>query len=176
MEWLRLRDLDTNGDAATVRERVRQNILREDCPPISIGNSLKNEDIHRVYLSTYNVLSHLMATSINDQHIEDTHFQIIRLLNDIEALDKKLRTLNSGKPIWMEKYNLCYLLNYKEDMIRYGPPRCRWEGDDSGEKNVQPIKKSFYGFRSNWELNTHKKYNVRKTLSKLKKIKTRLRH
>ena len=169
MEWLRLRDLDTNGDAATVRERVRQNILREDCPPISIGNSLKNEDIHRVYLSTYNVLSHLMATSINDQHIEDTHFQIIRLLNDIEALDKKLRTLNGGKPIWMEKYNLCCLLNCKEDMIRYGPPRCRWEGDDSGEKNVQPIKKSFYGFRSNWELNTHKKYNVRKTLSKLKK-------
>ena len=173
IEWLKMRNLETKGDASTVRERVKKNMLREDCPPISIGSSLNKEEIQRVYASTYNALSHLMATSINDAHIEDTHFHILRLLNDIEALDKKLRTLNGSKPIWTEKYNLSCLLNSREDMTRYGPPRCRWEGDDNGEKNVQPIKTEFNGFRSNWELLTHKNYNLRKTLSKLKKIQTK---
>ena len=120
-----MRNLETKGDASTVRERVKKNMLREDCPPISIGNSLNKEEIQRVYASTYNTLSHLMATSINDAHIEDTHFHILRLLNDIEALDKKLRTLNGSKPIWTDKYNLSCLLNSKEDMTHYGPPRCR---------------------------------------------------
>ena len=56
-----------------------------------------------------------------------------KLLNDIEAIDKILRT-EKDKPVWTTKYNLLCLLNCKEDMLRYGPARRRWEGDGSGEK------------------------------------------
>ena len=89
-----------------------------------------------------------------------------KLLNDIEAVDKILRTEND-KPVWTTKYNLLCLLNCKEDMLRYGPARRRWEGDGSGEKNIQGIKSVFTGFNINWELNTHESYYRSKTMSKL---------
>ena len=108
-----------------------------------------------------------MAASANDAHADETHFHIIRLLNDIDQVDTHIRKLHGGKPIWAQRYNLLCLLNCKEDMKRYGPSRCRWEGNDSGEKNVQPIKNSFNGFRTNWELHTHKNYFVGKTMNKL---------
>ena len=54
-------------------------------------------------------------------------------------------------------------------MLRYGPPRCRWEGDSSGEKNIQAIKDGFKGFHTNWAMNTHKSFLVSRTMSKLEK-------
>ena len=167
VEWLKLRDLDSTGDAGTVRERVSEYVQSENCPTISRGISLSIENLQRLYASTHNVLSHLMAASVNDAHIDETHFHIIRLLNDIDQVDTHIRKLHGGKPIWAQRYNLLCLLNCKEDMKRYGPARCRWEGNDSGEKNVQPIKNSFNGFRTNWELHTHKNYFVGKTMNKL---------
>lgn len=85
----------------------------------------------------------------------------------VDQVDTHIRKLHGGKPIWAQRYNLLCLLNCKEDMKRYGPARCRWEGNDSGEKNIQPIKNSFNGFRTNWELHTHKNYFVGKTMNKL---------
>ena len=119
---------------------------KDDCPAISKGISLSIEYLQRLYASTYNALSHLMAGSVNDEHIEQTHFHVIRLLNDVEIVDMYVRTQHGGKPVWTQKYNLLCLLNCKDDMMRYGPARCRWEGNDTGEKNVQPIKKVLTDF------------------------------
>ena len=77
-----------------------------------------------------------------------------KYLNDVEEVDRKLR-LEKEKPVWCQKYNLICLLNSSEDMVRYGPCRIRWEGDDSGEKNIQQIKPAFTGFSSNWQAQTH---------------------
>ena len=58
-----------------------------------------------------------MAASVNDAHIDETHFHIIRLLNDIDQVDTHIRMLHGGKPIWTQKYNLLCLLNCKEVQI-----------------------------------------------------------
>ena len=98
-----MRDLDSTGDAKTVRERVSEYIQNENCPTISRGISLSIENLQRLYASTYNVLSHLMAASVNDAHIDETHFHIIRLLNAIDQVDTHIRMLHGGKPIWTQK-------------------------------------------------------------------------
>jgi hypothetical protein len=98
-----------------------------------------------------------MSGSTCDKHAERSYIYVKKLLNDIEAVDRILRT-EYEKPVWTTKYNLICLLNCKEDMVRYGPSRRRWEGDGGGEKNIQGIKSEFKGFNSNWELNTHTNY------------------
>ena len=61
------------------------------------------------------------------------------LLNDIEAVDKVVHGKDKKK-VWHQKYNLLCLLNCKEDLQRYGPPRGRFEGDVSGEKTYSSSK------------------------------------
>ena len=104
-----------------------------DCPPIKKSKSVSLCLVQRMYASTYNALSHLFAGSTCDTHAEKSYIYVKKLLNDIEAVDKILRTEND-KPVWTTKYNLLCLLKCKEDMVRYGPTRIRWEGDGSGEK------------------------------------------
>ena len=168
IEWLRLRDLDVHGSAKELRERVSTYITSDDCPTVTKKKNVSIKDLQRMYASTTNALSHLMTKYSNDTHAELTYQHVKRLLSDIEHIDSQIRT-STEKPVWAQKYNLLCLLNCKEDMIRYGPPRCRWEGDSSGEKNIQSIKNGFKGFHTNWALNTHKTYFVNKTMSKLEK-------
>ena len=96
-----------------------------------------------MYASTSNLLSHLLAIHVNNNHINQSYLIIKRFLNDVESVDRKLRQENEV-PIWNQKYNLICLLNCREDMLRYGPSRIRWEGDDSGKKNIQQIKPSLF--------------------------------
>ena len=135
IEWLRLRDLDTHGSAEKVRERVSTYMMSNKCPPISKITNVSIQDIQRMYASTNNALSHLMTKFSNDTHAEVTYQHVKRFLNDVEHVDSQLRE-SKEKPVWVQKYNLLCLLNCKEDMLRYGPPRCRWEGDSSGEKHT----------------------------------------
>ena len=167
-EWLKVRDLDTEGDATILRNRVESYMKSNDCPPIKKKKSVTIEALQRMYASTYNALSHLMAGSTCDTHAEKSYIYVKKLLNDIEAVDSMLRTENE-KPIWTTKYNLICLLNCKEDMMRYGPSRRRWEGDGGGEKNIQGIKSEFKGFNTSWEKNTHTYYFRKKTMSKLER-------
>ena len=102
-------------------------------PPIKKSKSVSLCLVQRMYVSTYNALSHLFAGSTCNTHAEKSYIYVKKLLNDIEAVDKILRTENY-KPVWTTKYNLLCLLNCKEDMLRFGPARSRWEGDGSGEK------------------------------------------
>ena len=37
-------------------------------------------------------------------------------------------------------------------------------------KNIQQIKPSFTGFHSNWQVHTHRRYMIKKTVTKLKKL------
>ena len=86
-----------------------------------------------MYASTSNVLSHLLEIHVSIDHINQSYLFIKRFLNDVESVDKKLRQENE-KPIWNQKNNLICLLIFREDMLRYGLCRIRWEGGDSGEK------------------------------------------
>ena len=170
-EWLKIRDLDTQGDANTLRNRVEVYMTSSDCPPIKKSTSVSIESLQRMYASTYNALSHLMSGSTCDKHAERSYIYVKKLLNDIEAVDRILRT-EYEKPVWTTKYNLICLLNCKEDMVRYGPSRRRWEGDGGGEKNIQGIKSAFKGFNTNWEKNTHTNYYMSKTMNKLERNTT----
>ena len=131
IEWLWLRDLDTHGNAVEIRDRVSTYMKSDDCPSVTKRKNVSIIDLQRMYASTNNALSHLMTFFSNDSHAELTYLHVKRLLNDIEHVDSQIRT-STEKPVWAQKYNLLCLLNCKEDMIRYGPPRCRWEGDASG--------------------------------------------
>ena len=108
-----------------MRERVHSYITSTDCPTVSTQNNVSVIDLQRMYASTYNILSHLMADATNDAHIEVTYIHAKRFLNDVECVDKQLRT-SFDKPVWAQKYNLLCLLNCKEDMYRYGPARQWW--------------------------------------------------
>ena len=132
-----------------------------DCPPLSTQKKVSVNDLQRLYASTNNFLSHLMADSVNDTHIDITEMHVKIFLNDVEMVYSQVLT-STEKPVWSQKYNLLCLLNSKEDMRQYGPARRRWEGDDSGEKNMQKIKQVFIAFNSNWHLNMHNKYFVEK--------------
>ena len=167
-EWLKLRELDTEGNAVELRERVHTYMNSTNCPGIAKSRSVSIQSLQRMYASTYNALSHLMSESSNDTHARVCYIHVKRLLNDIEAVDQVVRG-NEEKPVWHQKYNLLCLLNCKEDMQRYGPARGRWEGDVSGEKNIQFLKDGFKGFHTNWVLNTHKSYFINKTMTKLEK-------
>ena len=167
MEWLKLRNLDSSGNATELRTRVKSYMDSDNCPKIPENTTkVTNEELVRLYASTSNLVSNLLAYSVNDHHIEICNLFVKRYLNDLETVDKKLRVGND-KPIWCQKYNLICLLNCKEDMKRYGPCRIRWEGDDSGGKNIQTIKTSFTGFNLNWQIQTHQRYLRKKTMSKL---------
>ena len=110
--------------------------MSNKCPPISKISNVSIQDLQRMYASTNNALSHLMTKFSNDTHAEVTYQHVKRFLNDVEHVDSQLRE-SKEKPVWVQKYNLLCLLNCKEDMLRYGPPRCRWEGDSSGEKTYR---------------------------------------
>ena len=97
-EWLKVRDLDTEGDATMLRNRVESYMKSNDCPPIKKKKSVTIEALQRMYASTYNALSHLMAGSTCDTHAEKSYIYVKKLLNDIEAVDSMLRTENE-KPI-----------------------------------------------------------------------------
>ena len=103
---------------------------------------------------------------MDKHHCQTTHILIIRSLNDIEALDKKIRG-ESDKPVWHQKYNLLCLLNTESDMVLYGPPRRRWEGDITGEKLIRPIKDHFHGFVSNWQMHLHNNYIQSQTIQRI---------
>ena len=101
-EWLKIRYLDTQGDATTLRNRVETYMTSRDCPPIKNSKSVSIEALKRMYASTYNALSHLMAGSTCDAHAEKTYIYVKKLLNDIEAVDRILLTENE-KPVWSTK-------------------------------------------------------------------------
>ena len=167
-EWLKLRELDTTGTATEIRNRVKTFMDSHNCPEIKKNtNKVTKLELIRLYASTSNVLSHLLAYSLSNNHIEKSYIFVKKYLNDVEEVDRKLR-LEKEKPVWCQKYNLICLLNSREDMVRYGPCRIRWEGDDSGEKNIQQIKPAFTGFSSNWQAQTHERYLTNKTITKLK--------
>ena len=169
VEWLNIRRLNKEGTAQELRDRVKTYMNSSSCPeePI-ITNKVEKSELIRMYASTSNLLSHLLAIHVNNNHINQSYLIIKRFLNDVESVDRKLRQENEV-PIWNQKYNLICLLNCREDMLRYGPCRIRWEGDDSGGKNIQQIKPSFTGFHSNWQVHTHRRYMIKKTVAKLKK-------
>ena len=133
IEWLKLRELDTEGDAVELPARVHRYMSSTVCPAIGKSRCASIQALQRMYASTNNALSHLMADYSNDTHASVCYLHVKRLLNDIEAVDQVVRS-KEEKPVWHQKYNLLCLLNCKEDMQRYGPARGRWEGDVSGEK------------------------------------------
>ena len=126
-----VKGLDTHGNAVEIRDRVSTYMESNDCPSVTKRKNVSIIDLQRMYASTNNSLSHLMAFFSNDSHAELTYLHVKRLLNDIEHVDSQIRT-STKKTVWAQKYNLLCILNCKEDMIRYGPPRCRWEGGASG--------------------------------------------
>ena len=135
-EWLKLRELDTTGNATEIRNRVKSFMGSQNCPKIKKNtNKVTKSELIRLYASTSNLLSHLLAYSVNKNHIEKSYVYVKKYLNDVEDIDSKLR-IDKEKPVWCQKYNLICLLNSREDMLRYGPCRIRWEGDDSCEKKT----------------------------------------
>ena len=89
--WLSIRDLDTNGNAQELRERVAQFMEDPHCPSPSVHINLKTKHVVRMLCSTYNVLSHLLARDVNNSHLKRTHLSILRCLNDIDHIDSLIR-------------------------------------------------------------------------------------
>ena len=135
-------------------------------PPVIDLNVVTNEDIIWMITSAHNAVCHLMANGVDKHHYQATYISMIQYLNDIEALDKKIRG-ESDKPVWHQKYNLLCLLNAESDMELYGPPRRRWEGNITGEKSICPIKDHFHGFVSNCQMHLHNNYMQSQTIQRI---------
>ena len=155
-EWLRLRGLETDGSAKELSKRVSELIDKPNCPP-KLNDKISSDYIIRMLASGHNALAYMMSKYSDDAHNKRMHLSILRMLNDVEFLDKLMRG-KSDAPIWTKHYNLLCLLNVAENNELLGPARCRWEGGKFGEKVIRTLKNNFTSFQDDWQGNLHKDY------------------
>ena len=85
--WLKLRNLNTSGNATEVRSNVKVYMDSDNCPKVPDNtNKVKNLELVRFYASTSNMVSHLLAYSINHSHIEKFNLFVKKILNDMETM------------------------------------------------------------------------------------------
>ena len=155
LSWLRARQLDTKGNARTLRQRVASFLLGpEPIPPIipPIGADLS--DVLKLVHAHHHMVSTLMVNKVTIECIQIAENAIKVFLDKFELHDSALRK-SEDKPTWVTSYNFVCLLNLPYMMQEYGPLRNLWEGSLQGEGFIKQVKpKIKKGLRKNWQKNT----------------------
>ena len=150
VSWLRLRGLDTSGNAEDVKKRVESFMtLPDGVPPLlSIP---KISDLSNVHLSLSVLIAATMTKYVGPGDCERLLIHIKLFLKYFETFDSKIERVKE-KSAWISTYNLPSLLNLPETMKRYGPLRNLWEGGYLGEGMLVYVKpEAIYGMRKNWQ-------------------------
>lgn len=132
--WLRSRNLPTDGNADTLKLRVKDNWSLPEAK--NIGGLLAN--VRKVIVSEWFMISYLMGMKGSSDKEVNEASRLIRLflthLYDHEA------SMGQGKQTWLSSYNFVCLLNLPEQINKLGPIRNRWEGGARGEGFLRTVK------------------------------------
>ena len=141
MILIKLQTKDTNQTQRRVLKHMHETNDDSDTPQ---NTSLLMIDllIHML-ISVYNSLSYLMFRKINRHHAPWWLYFPLSILNDIDNVDK-LVCKSAEKPIWHIKDNLLCLLNFLEDMMRFGPVLVTDGKDQWKAKNVYNTSREIF--------------------------------
>jgi hypothetical protein len=155
--WLRLRGLaPRENNAASAKTMVRQMMTRPEGPPEPLQKKWGPvPDVIDVITSMTAMISRLMATEIDEEHIVQTECRIKVFLNSVAKMDAPLeKKKGNEEPKWLSSYNFVCLLNLPDQMRRYGPLRNLWEGGWNGEGMIGIMKPEMKnGMQRNWPCN-----------------------
>ena len=151
LEWLRSRNLQLDGNAKEIKERVKDNYEKPEAEPF--GSTV--DHIKKLILSLWCMVSHLMgmkSSSAGSVNVADRliHIYLTFAYDHIEAMGLE----EESKPAWLSSYNFVCLLNIPEQIGLLGPIRNRWEGGPRGEGYLRRVKSAVYGTsRKHWDRN-----------------------
>lgn len=155
MAWLKIRGLPTKGLASELSERVSEYMNYPGGPPdIVPPRGIYVPYIFDVLSSLKAMVSRIMATNVTQESITDVEMHIKNFLQCFHRFDRIMQQNDAEtKPKWLTSYNFLSLTNVPHILEQYGPVRNLWEGGGLGEKIIQLIKPTWFGFRKNWQVN-----------------------
>ena len=165
--WLKVRGLETKGNASKLRASVDHYINDPNCPlPFSerIGGDINNLMI--LWMSLHGLISNCMFRNISKNMVKDVNLFIKIFLSSVDSVDEYLNNSSTHKT-WFSSWNYITLLNIPKTLMQYGSFQNIWEGGTVGEgilKDVKPLSKYIY---ADWYLHLTKKIYQTRSLNSI---------
>ena len=166
--WLKSRFLSQKGKAKDLSIKVKHfmTLPQYEHPHGPLGGPVT--DVLITVQMLWIMTSHIMARSVNTDHIIKTERMIKLFLSSYEHFDKHLRQSNTKcKPSWLTSSNFLCLLNLPEAMHQFGPLPNLWEGGGQGERVLSVLKPMMSGYKKNWQVNILQKVLNRMALNRV---------
>jgi hypothetical protein len=171
MSWLKIRGLPTKGLAPELSERVSEYINHPGGPPdILPPRGSYVPYIFDVLSSLKAMVSRIMTKKVTKESITDVDMHIKIFLQCFHRFDIAIQQKDvETKPKWLTSYNFISLTNIPHILELFGPVRNLWEGGGLGEKIIQLMKPTWFGFRKNWQVNMMDKLLKSMALGRIRK-------
>jgi len=165
-KWLKIRGLDTNGNANDLKDRVASYMTNtNEIPPIIPPRGGSTESVLEVIRYFYNFIENMMVT-VYTPVIHNKNEVNVRLFLCKYSQFVELLYPGRQKFAWISRYNflsLCSLVNQCKDL---GSPKELWEGGYKGEGYLRVVKPTIKsGLRNKWEVALMTNLTREKTLS-----------
>ena len=155
MKWLRLRGLDTSGNALEVRDRVAEYLKEPNGGPALMPSRGGTGTQLLCMLNRYSDLVCLLMDKHSDEtHVRNVEVYVRLFLSEYKLFAEQLygAVAENGTPAWIAKYNFMSLLNLSEQIKEVGPLRTLWEGGTRGEGYLRVVKPQIKtGLKTNWQ-------------------------
>lgn len=155
--WLKSRSLSQKGKAKDLSIKVKylMSLPQYQLPIGPLGGPIT--DMLFAVRMLWIMTTHLLARTVNTDHINKTERTIRLFLSAYERFDKNLRVQSAkSKPGWLTSSNFVCLLNLPRVMHEFGPLPNLWEGGGQGERVLSIIKPTMTGYKKNWQINVMK--------------------
>jgi len=171
MSWLKIRGLTTKGLALELKERVSECMNHPAGPPdILPPRGSYVPYIFDVLTSLKAMVARIMIKNVTEESINDVDIHIKIFLQCFHRFDITMQKKDvETKPKWLTSYNFISLTNIPNILEQFGPVRNLWEGGGLGEKIIQLMKPTWFGFRKNWQVNMMDRLLKSMALSRIRK-------
>jgi hypothetical protein len=171
MSWLKIRGLTTKGLALELKERVSEYMNHPAGPPdILPPRGSYVPYIFDVLTSLKAMVARIMTKNVTEESINDVDIHIKIFLQCFHRFDITMQKKDvETKPKWLTSYNFISLTNIPNILEQFGPVRNLWEGGGLGEKIIQLMKPTWFGFRKNWQVNMMDRLLKSMALSRIRK-------
>jgi len=165
--WLRIRGLSTVGNAATLRDRVKEHQSTDQYRTLPISGFLDEvEKLKTTIITWVGLLTRIMHEEMSSCMIDNIERLTKVFLDSYSEFDKV--TSSEKLPVWIRHYNFLSLLNLPDIIQRYGPLRNFWEGGICGEAIIASVKPEItMGLRKNWSCSLLKKVMRKKAFESI---------
>ena len=151
--WLKIRGLDTKGNALELRTRVATLQQKEGGPPPVLepcGGTI--DDVFNLVSAMFLMVRSVMVKSCGNDEVKEAERCIKLFLTRLVQFEKLMIT-DGNKARWISSYTFPCLLNIPDIMREFGPMRNYWEGGIKGEGFLRFLKPEHgtIGIRQSWE-------------------------